>query len=938
MKLTKIYSGIMALLFGAAMLTACSDTDDYYANNGTLLTDGAVVTGSSDVTATTATFHGTVTGLENMNTASYSTGFKYGFAQNALTETATAASASEFSATLSGLVNNTTIYYQAFVTLQGKLTYTGEVKSLITTDATAVTGAATGIDYAEATLAGSISKYPADAVAGIVISTSNDEEDVRAGLRLTIDGLAENYEYTQEGLLPGTTYYYAAFLDLGAGVVYGEVKEFKTDAHEIDLDDDFVDLGVSVRWAKCNIGAKSVTDLGGYYAFGDLTGTNPSIDPADYALADTYRTSLDLPNVLNNRITLPTAADFEELFSVCTTEWTEQDGVSGFKVTGPNGNSIFLPAAGKRIAHAELEQGEKGYYLTGSVNAANPKFAVDYEFSSVAGSRATRAVYEAMAVRPVTIATKFRKELLYNTWYIDLREDGGHAHFAGPLYFYGTDDSWSTVTDHDPGRGDSWNWSPDWAGNSWIADARNYGAMTLNEDGTVVIKRIADDGTETTENGTYTVDEANKTISLSIDVLGIPKYMALTKDGKTNLKILSQSAESLQIAILRDPALSGEGACLLSFNYTTKEAYFDLGFKMENLYKTWHLDLTSSGSSMKFAGPLTFMGTDDSWNTVTLGISAGNGADSWSWCPDYAGNSWILNGASPRDFGRMTLREDGTVTVVRMDENGNATTESGTYTVNTKNMTISLSIDILGLPNMQALTLSNKTDLKLLSLTEETAQIAILRDPALSGEGACLLTFNYVTDAVYYGGFPMSYLTNTWHLDIAADGSSKFFGGPLTYMGTDDSWANITDGETLPNGSDSWSWCPDYAGNSWILGGDTPHDYGTMTFKEDGSVTIIRKAADGTTTTENGTYSVDAAGKTVTLSVDVLGLPNMQSLTLTNKVNLKVLSLTEKSMQIAILRDPALSGEGACLLTFNYVTESVYSGASAPRHAGSHRK
>ena len=92
MKLTKIYSGIMALLFGAAMLTACSDTDDYYANSGTLLTDGAVVTGSSDVTATTATFHGTVTGLENMNTASYSTGFKYGFAQNALTETATAAS------------------------------------------------------------------------------------------------------------------------------------------------------------------------------------------------------------------------------------------------------------------------------------------------------------------------------------------------------------------------------------------------------------------------------------------------------------------------------------------------------------------------------------------------------------------------------------------------------------------------------------------------------------------------------------------------------------------------------------------------------------------------------------------------------------------------------------------------------------------------------
>ena len=135
---------------GTAVLTACSDSDDYSASTTPLLSDGAVVTGSSDVTATTATFYGTVTGLENMSSASYSTGFKYGFAQNALTETATAASGSEFSASLSDLLNNTTIYYQAFVTLQGKLTYTGEVKSLVTTDATVTTGDASDIDYATA--------------------------------------------------------------------------------------------------------------------------------------------------------------------------------------------------------------------------------------------------------------------------------------------------------------------------------------------------------------------------------------------------------------------------------------------------------------------------------------------------------------------------------------------------------------------------------------------------------------------------------------------------------------------------------------------------------------------------------------------------------------------------------------------------------------------
>ena len=376
MKLKRIYSGIMALLVGAAMLTACSDTDDYSASTTQLLTEGSVVTGSSDVTATTATFHGTVTGLEKMNTASYTTGFKYGYSQNALTETASAASAAEFSASLSGLVNNTTIYYQAFVTLQGRLTYTGEVKSLITTDATATTGDATGVDYAGATLAGTISKYPADAKAGIVIAASDGVEAVRSGLRLTIDELADNYAYTKDGLLPNTTYYYAAFLDLGAGVVYGDVKSFTTDAHAIDVDEEFVDLGLSVKWAKHNIGAKKESDFGGYFAFGDLTGVNPSIDPADYAAANTYKTALDLAyQVTAGKGTLPTADQFEELFRLCTVAFVEQDGVPGYMVTAKNGNSIFLPAAGKRVGHDSEEASLKGYYLTGSVNNGNSQYA-----------------------------------------------------------------------------------------------------------------------------------------------------------------------------------------------------------------------------------------------------------------------------------------------------------------------------------------------------------------------------------------------------------------------------------------------------------------------------------------------------------------------------------------------------------------------------------
>lgn len=569
-------------------MTACSDEDDYFASTTPLLADGAVVTGSSDVTATTATLYGTVAGLENANTASYTTGFYYGFDANTLTETLSANTASEFSGTLEGLDVNQTIYYQAFVTLQGKLTYTGEVKSLITTDATVTTGAATGVDFAQATMAGTASKYPANAKVGIVIGATNDQESVRAGLRLEAATLADAFDVTKAGLLASTTYYYAAFLDLGAGVVYGEVKDFTTEAHDINVDDEFVDLGLSVKWAKRNVGAKTETDFGGLFGFGDITGVNPSIDPADYASADTYKTGGDIANVaLGGKATLPTAADFEELFRSCTTEWTEMNGVAGYKITGSNGNSIFLPAAGKRIANTITEEGLHGYYLTGSVNATSSEYAMDYEFTSTSGVRSTRAVYEALSVRPVSTAknVKFDKSLLYNTWHIDLRADGSHAHFAGPAYFAGSDDSWRTFTNGEPVVGDTWIWEADYTGNSWVigGQPRDFGTMTFSEDGTVTIKKINEEGNETTEQGTYTVDENNKTISLTIDVLDVPAQSSRGNNLRTNLRIMSLTEETMQIGMLID----GDTG-LLVFNYAADNVYGGVAVNLLAVGSDWN--------------------------------------------------------------------------------------------------------------------------------------------------------------------------------------------------------------------------------------------------------------------------------------------------------------------------------------------------------------
>jgi len=556
MKLTRIFTGITALLMGAAVLTACSGEDDYFASTTPLLTNGAVVTGSSDVTATTATFHGTVKGLEKMNVASYATGFKYGYAENALTETATAASVADFSASLSGLKNNTTIYYQAYVTLQGKLTYSGEVKSLVTTDATATTGEASAIDFANATMAGVISKYPADAVSGIVISTSDNVEAVRAGLRLTAETLTDSYTLTMKGLMPATVYYYAAFLDLGSGVVYGDVKSFTTSANEIDANEEFVDLGLSVKWGKRNVGAVNVSDMGGHFGFGDMTGINPSIDPADYASTDTYKTTSDVAyQATGGKAMLPTAEQFEEMFRLCKIEFTEMDGVSGYQVTGVNGNSIFLPAAGKRVGHDMQEQGVTGFYMTGNANPTNAQYSVDFEFSATGKSRATLAVYEALSVRPVSLAknVKFDKSLLYSKWYLDNGVDGKQHVWEGPFTQWGKTDNWGTVTNGEPNPYQSIHWEMG-KDNGWIGYTygKDYGYMEFrNTDGkdSIFVHRIAEDGTITDEIAPVVIDEKNKTITTDINVLCANTWVAV-KSGTLN--ILSLTEDGLQIGILNN--------------------------------------------------------------------------------------------------------------------------------------------------------------------------------------------------------------------------------------------------------------------------------------------------------------------------------------------------------------------------------------------------
>lgn len=572
----KILYGIMAFVM-CIFMTGCSD-DDYSVSNTPLLTDESVTTGSADVTVTSATFHGTVKGLEKQNASAYALGFYYGKSEDNLSEKVAASGSNEFQATVSGMPGDI-VYYQAYVTLQGRVTYKGSVQSAIMTDAKAITGEPKDLTANSVILTGKLEKAPQEATSGIVISGAEGSEKVRAGVRIVAAGINDNYEIKAEGLLPNTTYHYTAYLDLGNGTVYGEDRTFTTAPADFNPDTDLVDLGLSTKWAKYNVGATDEKQLGGLFGFGDMTGFQTSINLEDYASADIYKTDRDVANkVYGSWVTMPTIDEFEELFTECKKEWVEdtENHVAGYKFTGPNGNSIFLPAAGTRTQGNVSGEGLNGYYLSGSINATDNRFAMAYSFDQNVARRTSTPVYQALAIRPVSVAknVKFDKEKLYNTWEFDLKPDESHYKFVGPVFFYGKDASWASYTNNQPVVGETTGWDADYASiKSWaITDPSHCnGTMTFykDEDGNdkVKVHQVQADGSYKDSEGTFTVDEKNKTITMTIDPLNAVEYIGgITRTDETKIKVMSLSDEALQLGVIR----SSDGQ-LMIYNYVTSD-------------------------------------------------------------------------------------------------------------------------------------------------------------------------------------------------------------------------------------------------------------------------------------------------------------------------------------------------------------------------------
>ena len=197
---------------------------------------------------------------------------------------------------------------------------------------------------------------------------------------------------------------------------------------------DYVDLGLSVKWATCNVGASKPEEYGDYFAWGEtvpyyadghsqdepcsswrkisgrtISGYNwetylwsnddgskftrycPS-DKASYwggkSIPDgktdfkdyDYKDDAARAN-WGDSWRMPTDAEWTELRDECTWKWTTLNGINGRLVTGPNGNRMFLPAAGGRGDTHIDTVGEYGFYWSSSLFKDNPFFAYDSYFN-----------------------------------------------------------------------------------------------------------------------------------------------------------------------------------------------------------------------------------------------------------------------------------------------------------------------------------------------------------------------------------------------------------------------------------------------------------------------------------------------------------------------------------------------------------------------------
>lgn len=201
---------------------------------------------------------------------------------------------------------------------------------------------------------------------------------------------------------------------------------------------EYVDLGLpsGIWWATCNVGANTPEDLGDYFAWAEWEtkfsynwGTYKYCHDGDDHKLTKYCSNLDygLGGFTDNSVQMeyvddaayknwpgnsygkmwrvPTFENWDELSDYCELVWTTRNGVKGMQFTGPNGKSIFLPAAGSRTDDSLDDVGEYGVYWTRSLYTEIPNRAWGFAFDSEECFFGAAERCDGQSVRPVIVST-----------------------------------------------------------------------------------------------------------------------------------------------------------------------------------------------------------------------------------------------------------------------------------------------------------------------------------------------------------------------------------------------------------------------------------------------------------------------------------------------------------------------------------------------------
>ena len=333
----------------------------------------------------------------------------------------------KYSVAIANLTHSTTYYVRYQGSNQWSSLQPTTISEFRTTDTPSIafvtTSQVTDISYYSATIGGKVTDDGGAEVTERGICYSTSANPTTANTKITSGSGLGEFMCNLTDLQNETTYYVRAYAVNAKGTAYGEEVSFTTTKYGEGIENGhiYVDLGLSVKWATCNVGANFPSVYGDYFAWGE-TSTKSMYNWIMYKLSngnglskyntDSYEGTVDNKTTLElsddaaranwgGSWRMPTDAEMTKLRSNCTWTWTSQNGVNGCKVTSKsNGNSIFLPAAGYRYDSSLYYAGSRGYYWSSSLYTDYPDTAWGVRFNS-SGNRDYRYRSDGQSVRPV---------------------------------------------------------------------------------------------------------------------------------------------------------------------------------------------------------------------------------------------------------------------------------------------------------------------------------------------------------------------------------------------------------------------------------------------------------------------------------------------------------------------------------------------------------